>query len=693
MRPQILFPLFANTTALPGVGPRVAKTLEGMGATRVVDILFMMPHTIIDRRARPGIAHAQSGQIATFEVTVGKHFTPVKRGLPYQVKVSDDTGFLTLAWFHAHQDYLLRLLPEGEKRLISGRVEHFHGEIQILHPDFIVPLDKEDDIPPLEPVYPLTKGLAGKTLLKAMAGALARIPALDEWIDPALKAREGWPDWADALHHIHRPPDPHVLEPKSPDRRRLAYDELLSRQLTLALVRARKKAQKGQSMVGDGRKVEAIIKAAPFTPTGAQTRVFKEIAADMAAPARMTRLMQGDVGAGKTFVAALAAARAVEAGRQCALMAPTEILARQHAASLKPLLTSAGITLEILTGRDKGQSRAGIIERLADGSIDVICGTHALFQEGVEFNNLGLVIIDEQHRFGVSDRLKLTAKGARPDLLVMTATPIPRTLALAAYGDMDLSRLDEKPAGRQPIATRVMPTNRINTVVERLGPLIEKGGQAYWVCPLVEESEMLDVVAAVDRFEMLKARFGARAGLIHGRLDAHEKERISQSFKDGEIQILVATTVVEVGMDVPNAQVMVIEHAERFGLAQLHQLRGRVGRSDRASSCLLLYDPPLSKNAQKRLEVLRDSEDGFYIAEKDWKLRGSGDVLGVRQSGLPDNHFAQLEIDGDLLDIANAEARLIVHNDPDLVKERGNALRQLLYLFDQDQAVRLLSSG
>ncbi|PHS28766.1 MAG: ATP-dependent DNA helicase RecG [Robiginitomaculum sp.] len=693
MRPQILFPLFADTDVLAGVGPKVAQNLEKLGARHVLDLLFMMPVSLTDRRSRPGIANAIDGQIASFEVEIEDHNPPPRRGLPYRVRAFDDTGYLTLTWFHGRPDYLMRQLPPGQRRIVSGKVERFSGEIQMLHPDYIVPLDQAADIPPIEPVYPMTQGLAAKTLRKAIAGALERTPTLDEWIDPGLLAERNWPDWRAALFALHQPTDLQVLDEESPARCRLAYDELLSRQLALALVRAKRRAKPGLALTGDGRKVQAILDAAPFTPTGAQTRVFAEIEADMAAPERMMRLLQGDVGAGKTFVAALAAARAVEAGGQCALMAPTEILARQHARSLAPLLEAAGLRLGILTGRDKGKERVRILAQLKSGDIDVICGTHALFQDGVEFHNLALAIIDEQHRFGVSDRLRLSRKGARPDLLVMTATPIPRTLALAVYGDMDLSKLDEKPPGRKPVTTRVMPLDRLEDVINRLGQLIQDGGRAYWVCPLVEESDKVDMAAAEDRYHDMKARFGDRIGLIHGRMPAQEKERLSQAFKDGEIQILVATTVVEVGMDVPEASVMVIEQAERFGLAQLHQLRGRVGRSEQLSACLLLYKPPLSETARKRLEILRNTDDGFLIAETDWQLRGMGELLGMRQSGMPRTRFARLERDTELLEIANTQARLIAQTDPDLTGKRGAALRTLLYLFEQDQAVRLLSSG
>ena len=524
-------------------------------------------------------------------------------------------------------------------------------------------------------------------------GALQRLPTLPEWLDPEMLSRQDWPSFHEAMIRLHAPEHPIDVKVDAPPRLRLAYDELFAKQLAMALVRENTHRAKGRSLKTSGQYVDDVLKGAPFKPTGAQTHAFAEISGDMSSPFRMARLLQGDVGAGKTFVAALACTQAAEAGAQTALMAPTEILARQHAQTLKELLAPAGLTVETVTGRDKGKPRDALATGLAEGYIDVVVGTHALFQDKVEFKDLGLVIIDEQHRFGVHDRLKLTEKGDKPDLLVMTATPIPRTLALTAYGDLDVSKLDEKPAGRKPIETRILPMQRLDDVIDGVGRAIKKGDQIYWVCPLVEDSELIDLSSVEDRHRQLTAIFGERVGLLHGRLTAQEKEAMSQAFKRGAYDILVATTVIEVGVDAPNATIMVIEHAERFGLAQLHQLRGRVGRGDKQSSCLLLYKGPLSVNGKSRLEIMRQSEDGFLIAEKDWELRGSGDLLGARQSGLPAYKLADLDRHKALLETAVQDARFLAQTDPALESDRGEAARNLLYLFEQDFGIALMKAG
>ncbi|WP_300529902.1 ATP-dependent DNA helicase RecG [Maricaulis sp.] len=694
MRPEILFPLFQDVTALPGIGPRLAALLAKLTGPRVKDVLWLKPTGLVDRRQKVSITDAPEGQIVTIEAQVEEHFPARRKGQPYKVRLYDPTGFLHLIYFHPRGDYLSKLLPVGQTRIVSGKAERFGSEIQIVHPDLVMTQEEAAGTSLLEPVYPLTAGLTGKTARKAIAGALGLLPDLPEWIDTDLKAERAWPAFKESLEALHNPDGASELEPEFPARQRLAFDELLARQLALQLVRARRKRQSGRALQGKGNKVAALLKHAPFQPTGAQQRAFAEIEADMALPERMTRLLHGDVGAGKTFVAALAAARASEAGTQTALMAPTEILARQHAKTLKSLLEPAGLNVIALTGRDKGKARAQLLEQMAAGDVEVVCGTHALFQEGVEFSDLGLVIIDEQHRFGVSDRLRLTAKGYRPDTLVMTATPIPRTLSLAVYGDLDVSRLDEKPAGRIPPTTRLISMDRVDDVIDGLRRALAKGERVYWVCPLVEESEHSELTAAEDRWRYLRAALGDEGiGLLHGRMKPAEKEAIANAFRGGDIKVLVATTVIEVGVDAPDATIMIIEHAERFGLAQLHQLRGRVGRGDKPSSCLLLYKPPLGETAQARLEMLRESDDGFRIAEEDWRLRGAGDPLGLRQSGLPDFKLADIEAHADLIELANDWAKLIVARDPELTGDTGDALRHLLYLFDQDQGIRLLKSG
>ena len=690
MRPQSLFPLFAPITTLPGLGPKLAPLFERLAGSRVVDLLWHLPSGVIDRRFNPTIAEAPSGRVATLVVTIDAHLPSDSPRRPYRIRCSDATGFLHLVYFHAREDWLRRLAPEGEKRVVSGLVERFNAEIQISHPDHLVPPDEIAAVMTVEPVYPLTAGLAARQVAKMVRAALERIPNLPEWQDEAWLRRQGWTGWRNALVGLHHP---QALVTDSPERRRLAFDELLANQLALAMVRAHLRRAKGRPLHGDGRLRRLVMDALPFTLTAAQTRALAEIDGDLAAPARMLRLLQGDVGSGKTVVALLAMLSVVEAGCQAALMAPTEILARQHLATIAPLAAAAGVRVALLTGRDKGKGREAILAALAGGEIDILIGTHALFQEDVAFRDIALAVIDEQHRFGVHQRLELTAKGQAVDVLVMTATPIPRTLLLTAYGDMDASRLDEKPAGRTPIDTRVVPLGRIDEVVAAVGRALEGGARVYWVCPLVEDSETSDLAAAEERHRALAGLFGERVGLIHGRMKGPAKDKVMAAFAEGRLDILVATTVIEVGVDVAAATVMVIEHAERFGLAQLHQLRGRVGRGERPSTCLLLYGAPLSETAKARLEVMRSTEDGFRIAEEDLRLRGGGEVLGTRQSGLPEFHLADLALDGDLLAAARDDAALILSRDADLASPRGQALRVLLYLFDRDAAVRTLRSG
>jgi len=693
MRPDILFPMFADISTVSGIGPRSADLLDKAVGRRIRDVVLTPPSGLVERIKLPAISSAVDGDMVVLKVTIDKHSPGATRRLPYRVFVSDDSGELELTFFHARPDYLLRILPPGGDVVISGKIEHFRGQAQMTHPDYILPVKDAGQIPQFETLYPLTKGLSQKMARKAVDGALVKSPELPEWQDPHLLAKNDWPSWRAALQALHAPASKIEASDDSLHRRRLAYDELLARQLALALSREHSRRQDGRSFKAIGEYVKEVLDGAPFKPTGAQSRTFAEIQADLSADTRMARLLQGDVGAGKTFVAALAAAHVCEAGAQVAIMAPTEILARQHKISLDAFLSPANLVVEALTGRDKGKQRQAILSGLADGHIDVLCGTHALFQEHVEFNNLGLAIIDEQHRFGVRDRLRLSQKGSRPDILVMTATPIPRTLALTSYGDMDISRLDEKPAGRLPIDTRIVPVDKMHAVIDGLERVLEKGEQVYWVCPLVEDSQILDLASAEERFRHLTARFGDRVGLLHGRMKAKEKEAMSESFKRGQYDILVATTVIEVGVDAPGATVMVIEHAERFGLAQLHQLRGRVGRNDKQSTCILLYKGPLGVSSKARLNIMRETEDGFVIAEEDWTLRGSGDLLGARQSGLPAYKLAILDKHKNLLETAVTDARLLASTDRDLTTKRGQAARVLLYLFEQDIGIKLMQSG
>jgi ATP-dependent DNA helicase RecG len=704
MRPPRLNPLFTTARALKGVGPKVEGLLNKLVApahqgahARVIDLIWHLPVGLIDRAITPSIAEARIGDLATLEVTVAEHRSGGGRrgrGAPYKVLVEDDHGAsLELVYFNADPTYLKRLLPVGSRRLISGRLESYDGWLQMPHPDHVVAAEGAGNLPLLEPVYPLTTGLSNSVLRKAIGEALTKLPTLPEWIDADFRAKNEWPSFGEAVSRLHAPESEADLASSAPARARLAYDELLANQLALAVIRQRLKRRAGRSLTAPGKLRKAILSALPFKLTGAQTRVLAEIDADLKSPHRMLRLLQGDVGSGKTVVALLAMGTAVEAGAQAALMAPTELLARQHLATISGFAEAAGLRVALLTGRERGKERAEILTALKDGGIDILIGTHALFQEAIAFRDLGLVVIDEQHRFGVHQRLALQAKGAGAELLVMTATPIPRTLLLTSYGDMDASRLDEKPPGSKPVATRTVPLERLDEIVAGVARAVKGGAQIYWVCPLVAESEMLDLAAAEERYAALKKQFGDKVGLVHGQLSGKEKDRVMAAFASGALSVLVSTTVIEVGVDVPNASIMIIEHAERFGLAQLHQLRGRVGRGAKDSSCVLLYRQPLSETARERLNVMRRTEDGFVIAEEDLRLRGGGEVLGTRQSGLPAFRIARLPEDQTLLEAARDAARLILTRDPELKGAHAEPLRLLLYLFERDDAIKLMRAG
>ncbi|UYO47077.1 ATP-dependent DNA helicase RecG [Rhodopseudomonas palustris] len=700
MRPALLNPLFAPVTSLTGVGPKQDKLfrylLDRDDTPRLADLLLHLPSSVIDRRARPKIRDAVPGTVVTLEVTVDRHRAPPpgRSRAPYLVYASDDTGDVVLTFFRAKPDYVQKLLPVGAKRYVSGTGQLYDGTLQIVHPDRVVDEEAFAKLPQIDPVYPLTEGLAIGSLRRAVAQALTKLPALPEWISPEVLRRCRFPSFAEALKHVHIPDQPTDILPDGPYWSRLAYDELLAGQLALALVRAQLRRPAGSRNAGDGRLRHKIIDALPYALTNSQQQAAAAIAEDLLQPVRMLRLLQGDVGSGKTVVALLAAAAVAEAGKQAALMAPTEILARQHIKTIAPLAERAGMQVAILTGREKGKERREILERLAAGEIDFLVGTHALIQDDVIYKSLALAVVDEQHRFGVRERLALTSKGADVDVLVLSATPIPRTLVLTYFGDMDVSELREKPAGRQPIDTRTLSDTRLPEVIDGIGRAIAAGKRVYWICPLVEESENVKLTDAEQRYESLRQRFGDhQVGLVHGRMRGSDKDLVMGQFARGEISVLVATTVVEVGVDVPEATIMVIENAERFGLAQLHQLRGRVGRGAEASTCLLLYREPLGELSAARLRVIRDTTDGFRIAEEDLKLRGEGDVLGTRQSGLPGYRIARSEVHAQLITQARDEALRILKDNPTLEGPSGEALRCLLYLYERDEAIPLLGAG
>jgi ATP-dependent DNA helicase RecG len=679
--------------SLKGVGPRVAPLLERVAGPLVRDLLFLAPHSLIRRRDAKA-ASVSEGEVQTLRLTIASHEPPGRPKAPWKIRAFDDTGFITLVFFKGHGPHLERTHPAGVTRVVSGKVERdaFSGLLQIVHPDYLLIPERAADIPTIEAVYPATAGLPSRSIRRFAGEALERAPRLAEWDDPAFIQREGWPAWRDAVAALHNPVSENDLSLQAPYRRRLAYDELLAHQLALAQRKKKGRAEPAP-IIAAGDLASRAEAALPFRLTGAQTRCLAEIRADLVSGWRMIRLIQGDVGAGKTVVAMLAMLDAAAAGLQSVLMAPTEILARQHFETLAGPLASQGVLPVLLTGRDKGAARATKLAQLADGRAAVAVGTHALFQDDVAFAALAFSVIDEQHRFGVSERARLQAKGAGVHLLAMSATPIPRTLELTAFGDLDISRLDEKPPGRMPVATRAAPMPRLGEVIARLKAAVASGAQAFWICPLIADSEALDLAAAEARAGALKSVFGDKVGLVHGKLPASAKDQVMTEFAEGRLKVLVATTVVEVGVDVPAASIMIVEQAERFGLAQLHQLRGRVGRGGGESSCVLLYDPPLSEIASRRLDILRRTDDGFEIAEKDLELRGGGDPLGLAQSGFPAYRVADPVAHRDLIRVAADDARLVLARDPDLTSPRGKALEALQELFDWRAVSGLSQAG
>lgn len=686
MRPPILFPLFAEVTSLKGVGPRMAPLVQKVAGPLVRDLLFLAPTGVVVRRPMTA-ADAVESEYGIFQVTADRLFTPGRPGAPLKVRTSDATGFVHLVWFGGSPQQIDRLLPRGEPRIVSGKVERFNGEVQIPHPD-VATLDKAGEIPAAEPTYPGTQGLTSRQVRRLIGAALSSAPEMPEWQDSAWMQARRWPGWRAALEAVHAPMAEADLSPDAPSRQRIAFDELFAHQLALAR-RRRARLIHPAPVIAPGEASRRMEAGLPFTLTGAQAQAVAEIRRDLSSGQQMGRLLQGDVGSGKTAVAALALADVAASDFQGALMAPTEILARQHYQRLAPMFSDAGVTAVLLTGRDTASERRERLAALASGEAQIAIGTHALFQDAVRFDRLALAVIDEQHRFGVNERQRLQAKGdprlGAVHLLTMSATPIPRTLELTQYGELEVSRLKEKPPGRTPVTTAVLPLARIGEVAKRLKAAIDAGAQAYWICPLVAESEATDLAAAEARAADLRRILNVEVGLAHGQMPGAQREAVMADFADGRIPLLVATTVVEVGVDVPNASIMVIEHADRFGLAQLHQLRGRVGRGAKASSCILLYggqDGALGETAKERLETLRRSEDGFEIAEEDFRLRGGGDPLGLRQSGFPAYRFADPVRHRSLMMAAADDARLVLARDPDLTSERGQAIQVLEELFD-----------
>lgn len=686
MRSEVLYPLFTDISNLKGIGNKTSKFIENLiGGNKLVDLIFHLPSNLIDRSYTPLLKDAIPGKVCTIKAKVIEHIAPKSRQQPYKVIVGDGSEQLTLIFFKIYPESIAKNLPLGATRIISGRLESFNGNLQMPHPDFILPLSEENKFSKFEAVYPLTSGITNKMINRYCKQALEQVPNLSEWINPEFLKKQGWSNFKTSINKAHNPRYKNDLDPYSKERTRLAYDELLANQLALAIAREHIKKQTGRNIKGNGKLRKKIIENLPFELTSAQKNVLAEIYNDQEKPYRMLRLLQGDVGSGKTIVALLTMLNSVEAGTQAALMAPTEILAKQHFETISSICENIGMGVALLTGKTKAKEKSSILSDLSDGKIDILIGTHALFQEDVIYKDLSLVVIDEQHRFGVHQRLQLSEKGYKADVLIMTATPIPRTLLLTTYGDMEYSKIDQLPSGRKPVDTRISSIERLSETITGLKHKIANGVRAYWVCPLVEESEKSDLAAAEARFKDLQKTFGNDVGLIHGKMKEKDKDIVMEKFKTGKIKLLVATTVIEVGVNVPEATIMIIEHAERFGLAQLHQLRGRVKRGCEAATCLLLYSPNLSEIAKERLSIMKQTEDGFLIAEKDLELRGGGEILGTKQSGFTNFRIAVMEYHKNLLLIANQDAKFILNKDPYLQSERGLALKNLLHLFKRDE--------
>ena len=696
IRPQFLFPLFGSLENLKGIGSKTVLNLKKIGIYKPLDFLYSFPTNLKTRVFANTVSDLNVNKVVIIKIKIIKHNFKYFKG-PLNIEVTDGLKKINLIFFNAKNDWIKKNFPIEQERIISGKLEKYKNQFQIIHPDYIEKIFDIDKIPVIEPIYSLTKGISQKVFLNSVNQILQLISeeiSNCEWINKKRLKEMNWTDFKNSLKKIHNPKTNEDISLNSNYRLRLAYDELLSHQLSLVIARSfSKKNTKKRKKIG--YKFSTLMKKRlPFSLTNSQEKCIAEIQSDLSNDERMYRLIQGDVGSGKTLVAFFSMLFVAENSGQAVLMVPTDILAKQHYNNFQEYTKNIEVNSVLLTGKMKTNEKKQVLEAIKLGQADIIIGTHSLFQKGVIFENLELVIIDEQHKFGVQQRHDLIQKGENLDILVMTATPIPRTLELANYGDMDISRILDKPMNRQKIDTSIISEKKIEILISRISEICKKGTQSYWVCPLIEEGDKSELVAIEQRFSSLNKMLpGIKIDILHGKMSEEQKNKIMTSFKNGNIQILLATTVIEVGIDVPNATIIVIEGAERFGLAQLHQLRGRVGRGKKQSNCILIYSKNIGRLGKERLEVLRKFDNGFDIAEEDLKMRGGGNPIGQQQSGIPKFRIANLDFDKELLSYANQDANEIIKNNKYLKGEHGKNLRVLLHLMNKDNSLKLLESG
>ena len=685
MRPKILYKLFSNIISLKGIGPKNAKVIERLCGKYVIDLLFHKPSTYIDRRNSPKIVDLEEGKIATIIVTIDSHSPSFNKRMPYRINCSDDTGAISIVYFNLRGPYLKKIFPVGRQKVISGKFEKFNENFQITHPQHVVDLENLDNVKKIECIYPLTAGLTSKTIQKSINSALINLDPLPEWIPDDKIKGNNWPNWNEAIKKIHNPVNTSDSV-NSLFLERLVFDELLAQQLTIRLIKNKISHTQGVPIKRKNKLIKQLEENLDFSLTNDQLKTIDEISRDQSKPNKMLRLLQGDVGSGKTIVALFAMMQCLENEKRSILMAPTEILAEQHFNTIAKIIDSMDLTCSLITSSTKESHNF---------KADILIGTHALFQEKVSFDNIGLVVIDEQHKFGVHQRILLNEKaGNECDVLLMTATPIPRTLELAAYGDTDISKIMEKPKNRKEINTKSINITKVEDLKESLNKIISKGEKIYWVCPLVDESEKLQLQSVNERLKDLRSYYSDYSvEIVHGQMQQEDKNSVMQKFKSGKVNILVATSVIEVGIDDPDATVIIIENAERFGLSQLHQLRGRVGRGEKTSTCILLFNGPLTENAKRRIKIMKETNDGFKIAEEDLDIRGAGEILGSKQSGVPNFKLSNLDKHKHLLEEARETAIKTIKDDPQLKSPLGKAQRVLLHLFRNDVAIDYLKTG